>query len=375
MTEIFVTCPTGLEDLLVDELRNLGIKKAHKGFRGAYVPKEMESVYKINYQSRFATRVLWPIAYFPCPHREALYKHARKIDWKQFLNLEKTFSIDANVSHPNLRNSLFAALVVKDALCDQLREDFGARPNVNISSPDVQFNLYIANGFATIMFDTSGTPLYKRGYREHTSTAPLQESIAAAILAKINYSSDKEILCDPFCGSGTFLIEAAMRATNTPAGYFRETWGFMHMPQFSSSDWEATKTEANSHIVPLPKGKIFGADKDHQVLDLCLAHLKKTNFQDSIEVTNKDIRSYFPKVAPSLVVCNPPYGKRLQATQEVYQALGQFLQTKCAPAVRAYVLTTEIKLVEASKLPIKEILPFPHGGLETSLYSLYKGDF
>src|SRR5258708_1488929 len=138
---MFITCPTGVEQLLTDELKELGIP-ARKGFRGVYVAKTIENVYKINYCSRLAMRVLWPLLQFRCRDKNDLYNQAKKIEWENYLSLEKTFAIDANVTHPSLKNSLYAALVVKDAICDRFRDSTGERPSVDIKNPDIQLNLF-----------------------------------------------------------------------------------------------------------------------------------------------------------------------------------------------------------------------------------------
>jgi putative N6-adenine-specific DNA methylase len=371
MKEIFITCATSLEHLLFEELKQLGIPHLRKGYRGVFAPKKMEYIYKVNYCSRLATRVLWPLLQFPCPNRDALYSHAKKISWGQFLKLNQTFSIDANVSsHPNLKHSLFAALVVKDALCDVFREKCGERPNVDNKLPDVQFNLFIHKGIATISFDTSGDPLHKRGYKEGNTIAPLQESLAAAILLKAGYHKD-EVLCDPFCGSGTFLIEAAMMATHTPAGFFRKKWGFFHLPDFSEEEWAAIKKEADLKKIPLEKGKIFGADKDGQSLNICAENLASTGFDEDIDLKKQDISLFQPKQTPTLLVTNPPYGKRLQSFVSTYQLLGDFLRKKQNAGIKSFILAPGKSSIQAIGLPTRSVLSLSNGGLDVDLYGIF----
>jgi putative N6-adenine-specific DNA methylase len=360
MGELFVTCASGFEPLLIEELGQLGIRTRRKGFRGVYVDQEMEAVYLINYRSRLATRVLWPLAQFACPDREALYEAAKKIDWQIFLDLEKTFAIDANVSHPKLRNSLFAALVVKDAICDNLRESLGGRPSIDIKNPDLQLNLFIHQGKATLSLDTSGIPLYKRGWRSSTADAPLQETLAAAILHLAQYT-EHDTLCDPFCGSGTFLIEAAMVATQTPAGFFRKSWGFVNLPQFSVDAWLKVKQAADRNRKPLVKGKIFGADRDPKAVAICKSHLKTTGFD--IDVACKEIRSYQPPHAPTVIVTNPPYGKRLEASLSAYRDLGAFARGK------SFILAPDNHLMQATRLRVKNTFDLSNGGLPVTLFS------
>ncbi len=369
ITNIFVTCPPGLEDLLAKELTSLGLKALSHGYGGVFVKKEMRAIYRINYGSRLATRVLLPLANFPCADRQALYEYACKIDWLSYMSLDKTFAIDANVSHPALKHSLYAAQVVKDAICDTFRNKKGARPSVSLTSPDVQLNLFIQNGRATISLDTSGTPLFKRGWRKHSAQAPLQESLAATILLLAGYSV-QEILCDPFCGSGTLLVEAALMATNTPPGFFRTHWGFFHLPNFSSQEWEEEKRELQSRRIPLEKGRIFGSDKDPVVISKCRENLEQVGFAGQIELETKDIRSYFPSSRPTLITCNPPYGKRLQSSIDAYSALGEFLRSRCAPSRRAFFVCPSTEEAHATKLHAKERSSFLNGGLPVTLFSV-----
>ena len=167
-----------------------------------------------------------------------------------------TFAIDANVNNRELRNSLFAAQVVKDAICDQMRQRTGRRPSVQVQNPDVQINLFIQQQNGVISFDTSGEPLHKRGYRQESVEAPIQESLAAAILRLARYTKD-QILLDPCCGSGTFLIEAALMATNTPPGYLRKYWGFMRHPGYDNAAWLKVRNQIDEKRIPLDPGHIW----------------------------------------------------------------------------------------------------------------------
>jgi putative N6-adenine-specific DNA methylase len=366
--EMFISCPMGLETLLLEELQEMGISPSRRGKSGVYVPQEISLVYEINYRSHLATRVLWPLKRFACPDPKALYQGAKQIDWPLYLSPEKTFAIDANVSHPLLRSSLYAAQVVKDALCDSLKEKWGERPSVNVSSPDVQLNLFIEKGWAILSFDTSLQPLYKRGYRQQMTSAPLQETLAAAILRKIDYSKE-EILCDPFCGSGTFLIEAAFKATRTPAGFFRKNWGFFQLPEFSEELWQKVKSRADGAIIPSTLGKFFGADIDPRTLEICKQHLKMSGFEQAIALTCSDVARYNPPSPPSVILCNPPYGKRLATSSKLAEALGLFIKkSRCRSA---FVLTPETSnFIEQTRVAFRPCYSFLHGGSKVVLHAL-----
>ncbi len=362
--ELFVTCPGNLEELLATELKEFGIPFIRKGFRGVYVPKSIENVYLINYCSRIATRVLLPLTQFRCSGKEDLYAAAKKIDWSLYLNVKKTFAIDSNVSHKELRNSLYASLVVKDAICDFFRDQCGERPSIDTQNPDVQLNLFIHQNHASLSLDTSGAPLYKRGYRAHSVDAPLQENIAAAILRYAGYNKD-EVLCDPFCGSGTFLIEAAMSATFTPSGFYRKSFGFFNLPDFKEEEWQAFKETQNKKIIPLAKDKIFGSDSDPVVIGHCKKNIEIAGFKEAITPIQKDVRNL--SCQATLVVSNPPYGKRVSLLAYTYKDFGSFIEKTGA---KAHILCPESFLIKETGLRIKGKLDLMNGGLDVTLFSL-----
>lgn len=369
MKQLFVTCPHGFEPILEKELRSLGINSLTPSFCGIFVPKTFENIFLINYQSRVATRVLWPVADFFCRGKEDLYHHAKNVPWSDFMHCSKTFAIDSNVTHPNLTNSLFASLIVKDAICDFFREKTGARPSIDKHFPDVQLNLFIQKGKATIYVDTSGAPLHKRGWRDAGTEATIHESLAAALLLYIGYDKDKTF-CDPFCGSGTFLVEAAMIATRTPPGLLRKKWGFFHLPGFDKAKWLEWKENQDSLRVPLEKGKILGSDKSREASDSCKKHLQKYGFASSIDLHFDDVAYYNPKVAPECILTNPPYGKRLETSVLLFKQLGTFLEDKCAKDVSAYLIYPEEELLQTAGLLVQPKLSFKNGGLPIKLFSI-----
>ncbi len=369
--ELFISCGEHLEPLLIEELTRLGISGVRKSYRGVNAPKTIENVYRINYLSRIATRVLWPLRTFTCPDREALYREAKKIAWMPLIDETKTFAIDSNVFHSKLRHSLFAAQVVKDAICDQIREKKHARPSVELKNPDVQLHLFIHNQTAILSFDTSGAPLYKRGWKTEAGEATLPETIAAAILYTAGYSGD-EILCDPFCGSGTLLIEAAQIATQTPAGYFRDRWGFIHLSEHTQEKWETFKLLQDCQRVPLKRNKIFGADRNPAIVTLCQSHLEKTGWKDHIAITAQEIAQYTPPAPPTLLVTDPPFGMRMATSQELYTQLGQFIRNRCAPNARAFVLCPDEQAPQNIGLPYRTKTPLYYGGIKAILCGMAK---
>ncbi|MGE4574146.1 MULTISPECIES: THUMP domain-containing class I SAM-dependent RNA methyltransferase [Parachlamydia] len=369
-TELFVTCSQGLEPLLIEELQELSFENAHPGFRGVFVKiKDLSDIYRINYNSRIASRVLFPLTTFNCYDQKALYRGASQFDWIPFFRKGMTFAIDSNVNHRLIRNSLFAAQVVKDAICDQLREKFGERPNIDVKNPDIQLNLFIQGNTAILSLDTSGAPLHKRGYRLDSVEAPMQENLAAAILRLANYKKE-EIMCDPCCGSGTLLIEAALMASQTPPGFLRKDWGFMRFPEFSASDWLKVKMEADQKRQPIPKGHLFGVEINKNAVRVSKTNIRAAGFLNEIEVVQGDFREWTPSVLPTLLVTNPPHGKRLDFAEDLrplYRSIGDFMKQKMAKPARGFVFTGNLDLTKEVGLAAKRRHVLHSGGVESRL--------
>lgn len=374
--ELFVTCAGNLEPILAQELAQLGYPQAVTGYRGVRVPDvTFEDIYRINYNSRIAMRVLMPISRFRCHDEKSLYNEIYRMDWLKYLTPNHSIAIDSNVNHPRLRNSLYCAQIVKDAICDQLRKRVGERPSVDTRAPDVQLNLYISNDWALMSIDTSGAPLFKRGYRQETVDAPLQESLAAALLTVANYQGT-EVFCDPCCGSGTILIEAALIASRTPPGFLRTRWGFLHLPEHSQELWIKVKAESDQRRIPLEPGRFCGADINKQATHACKVNLRAVGFHKEIEVVQCDIREYDPPVSPNFIISNPPYGQRLddvERLRSLYRAIGDFMKRKAQKPGRGFVFTGSFELSKEIGLATTRRHVLDNGGIEARLleYDIY----
>jgi putative N6-adenine-specific DNA methylase len=371
--ELFVTCGQGLEPLLVDELTQMGFERITAGFRGVYVADtSLEAIYQINYCSRIASRVLLPLHRFRCHDRQMLYRGAETINWLQYIPAGKTFAIDANVSHRELRNSLFAAQVVKDAICDHFRDHSRERPNVNPHSPDIQLNLFIYHDMATLSFDTSGDSLHKRGYRQDSVEAPIRENLAAALLRLAQFRGD-EILYDPCCGSGTFLVEAALIASQTAPGFLRRQWGFMSLPNFSQERWLQVKCAVDAKRIALPAHHIFGTDLNKNAVHVSKVNLRAAGFHLSVEVSQRDFREYIPTLTPNFMICNPPHGYRLEETaslKPLYRSLGDWMKQRMAKPSRAFLFTGNLELAKEVGLAATQRHVVDNGGVDSRLLEL-----
>lgn len=365
--ELVITCGSGLEPLLAEELIEMGFENPKEGFRAVTVEGGMDAIYQINYTSRIATRVLMPLKKIRCFDDRSLYKALRDENWIPYIPKGKTFAIDANVNHPTLRNSLYAAQVVKDAICDQFRDATGDRPAINIKRPDVQLNLFIQGQNGILSFDTSGTSLTRRGYRIEAVEAPIHETLAAGLLRAAKYHKG-EILCDPCCGSGTFLIEAALMAGQIPSGFLRTQWGFTLLPEHDQNKWLQIKNQADSKKITLAPGHFFGCDINRNAVRITKVNLKAAGLQGLIDVAVSDFKAYQPPVAPTFFITNPPHGKRLDNEADLiptYRALGDFFKEKGAKPSKAFVFTGSMPLTKEVGLAATKRHVFDNSGVES----------
>lgn len=361
--ELVITCSPGIESLLAAELESFGFTDVIKGYCSVYVPyQSFDDIYLINYCSRLASRVLLPIIRFRCRNGHDLYQAASKVDWSLYMTPSTTFAIDANVTHPELRNSLYAAQVVKDGVCDYFRAKTDTRPSVDVKNPQVQLNLFIREGNGILSFDTSGVPLHKRGYRQESVEAPLQETLAAACLALSDYQKS-DILYDPCCGSGTFLVEAGLIASQTAPGFLRTNWGFFKHPEYSQDAWLRIKASVDSKRIPLQKEHFFGCDIAQGAIRASKINFRASGLLKDVQVTQDDFRNYIPPVKPSLIICNPPHGNRLKIDSSLvqfYRSLGDLLKKINVP--RAGIFISDPDLGEEMGMKTQHIYSLSSGG-------------
>ncbi len=365
----FLSTPRNLEPLLEDELRELGIADVKATYLGVEARLSREEVYRVVYCSRLASRVLRPLASFPCHDPDELYDHAVKFNWGRILKEGQTLKVSASVSDSAITHSQYAALKLKDAVVDNMRERTGARPSIDKETPDVRLNLFLRKDLATISLYYSDGIMHRRGYRIQAVEAPLKENLAAAVLLFAGWKGETP-LTDLFCGSGTFLIEAAMIATHTPGGYFREIQGFETLPDFSEEIWSKVKNEIDKRIRPLPKGLITGVDISARAMAATRANLAKTRYAEAIKLVQKDFVKLEGPLSGRTLVANPPYGVRLEDTKEhlveLYKSLGQFLKTKC-PDSKAYVMVPDAELENQIWFKPERRLVIDNGALEVAV--------
>jgi putative N6-adenine-specific DNA methylase len=327
----FAQAAGGFEDLVAKELAALGATQIQGGFRGLHFQADPAVLYHINYSARLVSRILAPLVSFRCRGREDLYRAGRTVDWGALFSLDDTFGIFANVSgNEALRHSKFAALCLKDAVADAFRRRTGRRPDVDPVDPAVWLNLFIAREKATISLDTSGGSLHRRGYRRASVEAPMQETLAAAMVALSGWRGERP-LHDPMCGAGTLLCEAMMAVCRIPAGYLKPGFGFTFLPDFKSSVWDRVKRAADEKILPLSEGLISGGDIDRSAVKAARINCSRLPGGGNIRILQRDY-SDIPGLENQTILCNPPYGIRMKPAGDLgvfFKRFGDFLKQRC----------------------------------------------
>ena len=319
------------EEICAKELEEFGAKEVVPAYRGVSFEADNETLYRINYCSRLCVRILAPILTFDCHSTKYLTKTATdNIEWDKLLKINQTFAINASVGDSNIKHSLYASQCLKDGIADYFNAKFGRRPNVDTENPDLQLHLRIYRNRAIISIDTSGIALHKRGYRSSSVMAPIQETMAAVMVNLANWDK-KTPIWDPMCGSGTILAEILMLYCNIPAQFLRKKFGFEILPDFDRKIWKKVREEADSKIIDLPSGLIFGSDKDPAAIKAAQKNLALLPSGQKISIGVLDYNDK-EKFENGIIIMNPPYGIRLGETEEaaaLYKDFGNFLKKRC----------------------------------------------
>ena len=372
----FAQAPGMMEHICEEELHELGAVNTKVMYRGVSFEADKRTLYRINYNARLISRVLAPLIEFPCYNTDSLIKIAPKIKWEKFISLDKTFAITASVTKSQITNSLYAAQCLKDGIADYFRTiKDNKRPDVNTVNPDVRLNLHVEEGKGIISLDTSGESLHKRGYRLLAGEAPMQETLAAAIIRLSGWNGEKP-LWDCMCGSGTILCEALMHYCKIPAQKLRKNFGFFHMPDFDLQIWTKLKQEYEREIRPLPKGLISGSDISQRVIKVAEENLSRLPFSQNVALFGHPFQ-HVKSFENGVLITNPPYGIRMGEIEEVkvlYKELGDFLKTSCK-GTTAFIYTGDPTLRKSIGLRTSKRIPLVNGKLEGVLVQIdsYEG--
>ncbi len=315
-----------LEDVLAEELIALGADDMEIGTRMVSFTGDKALMYKANLHCRTALRILKPIYNFKAENADEVYEELKKLNWEDYLSLDKTFAIDAVVFSHIFHHSKFVAYRVKDAIADWFNERYEKRPSVSVTNPDIVLNIHIAHNKCTLSLDSSGESLHKRGYRQGQGDAPLNEVLAAGMILKSGWRGESAFV-DPMCGSGTLLIEAAMIALGIPPGIHREHFGFEKWTDFDAELFsdiyndESSSREFN-HM-------IYGSDISPKMISIAEKNIKTAGLKNYINLSVKSFQKYEEAPAPNgILMTNPPYGERLKVEdlEQLYDMIGERLK-------------------------------------------------
>lgn len=351
MPEFFASTARGLVEPLEQELKDLGLKVTDKYIGGVFFESNWEGCYKANLHSRLASRILKPVLDFTAYQPEELYNQILRHDFTKYIKPTQTISIDASVTESMMRDQRYVAMKVKDAIVDQFRDKFGVRPDVDNENPSLRIHVRAIKNQFNVAIDTSGDSLFKRGYRKEVGEAPLKENLAAGLIMVTEWDK-KSPLVDFMCGSGTFLIEAAMMAKNIAPGISRKRFGFQNWLNYEPEAWDKVVQEAmDAEIEELPF-KFYGFDIDRKVLNNAKDNAKRAGVDDVIEFKKEPVATVEPPVEKGMIIINPPYGARIgdeDNLRDVYRDLSFTLKHRFK-GWDAWILSGNKELIADLKL-------------------------
>jgi len=361
----FATAPRGLEALLLQELSSLGAKELKQTPGGVAFSGGWELCYRVNLWSRLASRVLWKVRDFQYRNEDDLYQAAKAIDWPRHFAVDRTLRVNVTAQQSPLKSLEFATLRIKDAVCDRFRDAAGKRPDVERTVPDVRVHAFLEEETGTLYLDTSGEPLFKRGWRAGQAEAPLRENLAAGIVLLTGWQPGEPLL-DPMCGGATLLVEAAAMARGRAPGGKR-AFGFQKLKNFDASLWETAQRER-----PAPEANpaIYGSDNDADALKAARRNIAAAGVDRWVKLEQADVLEREAPASAGVMVMNPPYGERMGSLDELarfYPKLGDALKQRFA-GWRCYIFTADLRLPKLIRLEPSARTPLWNGALECRLY-------
>lgn len=365
----------GLEPVLATELIELGANNIQIGRRMVSFVGNKELMYRANFQLRTAIRILKPIKHFRATTAEEVYDAVKQVDWTEYLTNDTTFAVDSVVFSNEFRHSKFVAYKVKDAIVDQFREKTGDRPNIRLVNPDIQLHIHIAEYDCTLALDSSGESLHRRGYRQESVEAPLNEVLAAGIILQTGWRGECDLI-DPMCGSGTIPVEAALIARGIAPGVFRKEYAFEKWPDFDPDLFSAIYDD-DSRERPFDH-HIYGYDNNRQAVAIATKNVRAAGLSKEITIDFKDFKDFVQPREKSIIITNPPYGERISAPDllGLYKMIGERLKHQFV-GNDAWILSYREECFEAIGLKPSLRTPLFNGALECELrkYRMFDGRF
>jgi putative N6-adenine-specific DNA methylase len=364
----FATCPRGLEAPLAAELERCGAVALKAVPGGVAFQGDMGACYRANLESRIATRVLLRLACAPYRNERDVYDLAYGVPWHDWFEASRSIRVDVTATRSPLRSLEFITLKIKDALCDRFRSERGRRPDVDTRTPQVRIAAFLDAREVTLYLDTSGDPLYKRGYRAGTGSAPLKENLASGILALTAWEPHEPLL-DPMCGSGTLVIEAAMIALDIAPGS-RRRFGFEQLARYDAGLWQRLREAAQTRESRSRPSAIYGSDLSGAELSMAHKNLVNAGLESAVNLSKVDALDAVPPAPHGVLVANPPYGVRMGEEPDLsdfYPKLGDALKQRFA-GWRCYFFSADLQLPRLIHLKATRRTPLYNGPLECRLY-------
>lgn len=363
----------GFEQVLQEELSELGFPNAKKLNRAVQVEGSWRDVYFLNVHLRCALSVLVEVKKFRIRDEDDLYTQCMKINWTHYFDVRKTFAVRGAVFSDFFRHSQYPFLLVKDAIVDTFRKRLNDRPDVNTKKPQVMFDVYINNKEVTISLNTSGAPLFQRGYRDETGMAPMNEVVAAGLIRMSGWDK-KSAFVDPFCGSGTFLIEAALMAAGLPATLERHHYAFKNFANFDTAVWDEIQNAIPKRITTLPC-EIVGSDKNAEMVMKARRNLRRLPIGRFVKVNPDSFQESKRPAESGVMISNPPYGERMgDEIEDLYEQLGDWMKSEMK-GFDCWIVSSNMEAFKFVGLrPDKKVKVY-NGSLECSFrkYAIYEG--
>ena len=375
-SRIAITCAKGVSPYLKQEILSLGLPMLSQNISEVETEGTLEDTMRLNLLVRTGHRVLFRLESFSARTPEELYDHVLGMSWEDYIPQDGYFSVTSSVNNPTIKDSRFANVKCKDAIVDHLRDKLGRRPDTGSDRDKIVVHLYWKRDVCQVFLDTSGEPLSKRAYRMIPLKAPMQETLAAAVVMSTGWPRDGNFI-NPMCGSGTLAIEATLMALHRAPGLLRNNFGFMHLKGFSESSWRILRSRVKAEEKGKLKGRIIATDISQQAVDSARKNAMTAGVDRFIEFGVCDFSNTPVPEGGGVVILNPEYGERMgeeEDLKKIYKGVGDFFKKSCQ-GYTGYVFTGNLELAKRVGLRTKRRLPFFNGPIECRLleYVLYEG--
>lgn len=375
-SRIVITCAKGISPFLREEVVSLGLPLLAENPAGVVTEGTMFDAMRLNLSVRTGHRVLFLLKEFNAENPDELYRKVAEMEWEKYIESDGYLCVTSRVENRFIRDSRYANVRCKDAIVDRISKMRGRRPDSGPGRDRTVVFLYWENEECSVYFDTSGESLSRRGYRKIPLQAPMQETLAAAVVLASGWKGNGNCI-NPMCGSGTLAVEAALLGLNRAPGLLRRNFGFMHLKGFNKSLWDDLRSQAIKNAAGALKGKIIAADRSRQAIDTARTNAAAAGVEDFIEFGICDFRETPVPAGGGVVILNPEYGERMGTLREleaVYKGIGDFFKTRCT-GYTGYLFTGNMDLAKKVGLRAKRRVQFFNGGIECRLleYELYEG--